>query len=83
MENALTSLTTTVAELKRDYAEVVSRATDSGEPVAVLNHNKAEAYLVPAALFEKMVEYMEDAEDAKLVESRRGQRAIRVGMDEL
>ncbi|MGC0151035.1 type II toxin-antitoxin system Phd/YefM family antitoxin [Chromobacterium vaccinii] len=77
----MSKLTVSVTELKRDYAEVVRKAGD--EPVAVLNHNKPEAYLVPAALFEKIVDCLEDIEDAKLVEARRGQRAFKVKLDEL
>lgn len=36
-------------------------------PVAVENRNKVEAYLVGKALFEKLITYLEDQEDAQTI----------------
>jgi len=60
MNSMLASMTTSVTELKRNYAGILKQADDC--PVAVLNHNRPEAYLLPAAYYERMVAYMEDLE---------------------
>ena len=70
-----------VTELKKSPAAVLRQA--EGRAVAVLNHNRPEAYLVPAALYQRMVEMLEDQEDAKLVLERRQEPAIEVSVDEL
>ena len=57
----------------------------SGAPIAVLNHNKPAAYLIPADTYETMVEMLEDYELAKLVEQRRADKdkAVTVTLDDL
>ena len=81
MNAMLASMTTSVTELKRNYAGILKQADDC--PVAVLNHNRPEAYLLPAAYYERMVAYMEDLEDAKLVRERANGPFIEVSLDEL
>ncbi len=39
-------------------------------PIALLNHNKPTAYLVPAELYEQMVEILDDRDLLKLAEER-------------
>lgn len=60
MNTMLASMTTSVTELKRNYADILKQADDC--PVAVLNHNRPEAYLLPAAYYERMVAYIKDLE---------------------
>ncbi|MBC8520279.1 MAG: type II toxin-antitoxin system prevent-host-death family antitoxin [Gammaproteobacteria bacterium] len=81
MNTVLANTTASVTELKRDYANII-KSLDS-EPVAILNHNKPEAYLVPAASYEMMIEYIEDLEDARVVRERGDGPFIEVDMDEL
>lgn len=57
-----------VTDLKRSYPAILDSA--GNEPVAVLNHNKPEAYLLPASYFERLLEYLEELEDAALVRER-------------
>jgi antitoxin StbD len=57
-----------VTELKREYASILLSAAD--EPVAVLNHNRPEAYLLSAAYYEQLLSTMEDMADAQLVKER-------------
>jgi antitoxin StbD len=56
-----------------------------GEPVAILNHNRPTAYLIPASTYEEMLERLEDAELMEIVESRKREkaRAKEVSLDEL
>lgn len=70
-----------VTELKKSPAAVLRQA--EGRAVAILNHNRPEAYLVPAALYQRMVEMLEDQEDAKLVLERRHEPVIEVSIDTL
>ncbi|MBT2916476.1 type II toxin-antitoxin system Phd/YefM family antitoxin, partial [Vibrio anguillarum] len=56
-----------------------------GSAIAILNHNKPAAYLVPAETYEFLMDMLDDYELAKLVESRRGElsEAVEVNIDDL
>jgi len=62
---------------------VISQA--SGSPIAVLNHNKPVAYLIPAETYEALVDMIEDYELSKVVEERRAGKAqaVAVSLDDL
>ena len=81
MNTILANMSTSVTELKRNFAGILKQADD--EPVAVLNHNRPEAYLLPAGYYERLVAYMEDLEDAKLVRERCDGPFIEVNLDDL
>lgn len=81
MDTLLSPRSVSVTELKRNYANILSQADD--EPVAVLNHNRPEAYLVPAPFFERLLQHLEDLEDAKLVRERMNGPFIEVDPSEL
>ncbi|SHN48998.1 type II toxin-antitoxin system Phd/YefM family antitoxin [Desulfovibrio litoralis] len=73
--------TVSVTELKRNFSAILSQAEDN--PVAVLNHNKPEAYLLSAAHYEKLLGRLEDLEDIKLVQERSGGPFVEVDINEL
>lgn len=81
MDTIYSNKTVSVTELKRNFAEIIQQADDS--PVAILNHNRPEAYLLPAAHYERLLAYVEDLEDAKLVQERIGGPFVEVTLDEL
>jgi len=81
MQTILADLTVSVTELKRNYASVIAQAGDN--PVALLNHNRPEAYLVPAAHYERLLTYLEDLEDAALVRERSEGTFVEVSLDDL
>ncbi len=81
MDTILSSITVSVTELKRNFAGILKQADDC--PVAVLNHNRPEAYLLPAAHYERLMAYLEDLEDAKLVRERGDGPFVEVSLDEL
>ena len=81
MELLYTNASVSISELKKNPTAVIEGA--EGFPVAVLNHNKPAAYLVPAAAFEAMMERLDDIELAKLVKERENQPTIRVDPNEL
>jgi antitoxin StbD len=54
-----------ITDLKTNPSKAVTLASDS--PLAVQSRNKTKAYLVGSELFEQMVAYIEDLEDAKAI----------------
>lgn len=83
MRQVLADFSVSISELKKNPTSLLSQA--SGSPIAVLNHNKPTAYLVPAETYEAMMDMIDDYELAKLVEERRGDKhkAIAVSLDDL
>lgn len=83
MRQVLADFSVSISELKKNPSSLLAQA--SGSPIAVLNHNKPAAYLVPADTYEAMMEMIEDYELGKLVEERRGEsaEAITVSLDDL
>ena len=81
METILSKNSVSVTDLKRNYASILSASGD--EPVAVLNHNRPEAYLVPASYFELLLDRLEDLEDTILVRQRADGPFVEVSPDDL
>jgi antitoxin StbD len=52
-----------------------------GFPVAILNRNQPAFYCIPAELYEKMLDAMDDQELAKLVSERSNQQLLDVDLD--
>lgn len=70
-----------ISELKKNPSAAI-RAAD-GAPVAILNRNTPEAYLVPAEAWEALLEALDDMELVRIVKERQGQKRIRVDIDDL
>lgn len=83
MRQVLADFSVSISELKKNPSALLSQA--SGSPIAVLNHNKPAAYLIPADTYEALMDMIEDYELAKLVEERRSEidKAITVALDDL
>ena len=81
MDTILTNMTVSVTELKRNFASIIKQADEN--PVAILNHNRPEAYLLPAAHYERLMAYLEDLEDARMVQDRAEGPFVEVGLGEL
>lgn len=81
MDAILSHHSVSVTELKRGYAGILQSAAD--EPVAVLNHNKPEAYLLSAAYYEQLMTTIEDLVDARLLRDRVEGPFVEVSLDEL
>ena len=77
MQTIVANLSVSVTELKRNFASILAQAGDA--PVAVLNHNRPEAYLLSAAHYERLLAYLEDLEDATRVRERSARPASRNG----
>ena len=81
MHNVFADTCVSVTELKRNYTKILQQAVE--QPVAVLNHNRPEAYLLPAALYERMISMLEDAQDALLVRERANGHFVEVPLADL
>ena len=81
MEKIYADVSVSVTDLKKNPAAVIEQA--EGFPVAILNHNKPAAYLVPASSFELLMDKLEDVELAALVRQRKKERKIRISFDTL
>jgi antitoxin StbD len=81
MDTIFSNSTVSVTELKRNFAGILKQADDC--PVAILNHNRPEAYLLPASYYERLMAYLEDLEDAKLVWERANGPFVEASLDDL
>ena len=83
MRQVLADFSVSISELKKNPSSLLTQA--SGSPIAVLNHNKPTAYLIPAETYEALVDMLDDYELAGLVEERRGdkEQAVPVSLDDL
>jgi len=73
--------TVSISELKKNPSEVIKRA--QGAPVAILNHNRPTAYLVPAEAFDAMMEQLDDQFLTQIAKDRQQERSIKVTLDDL
>jgi antitoxin StbD len=76
-----TRATVSITDLRRNPGAVIEEA--NGEAVAVLNHNKAAAYLLPADMYEDILDVLDDKQLADIVRKRRQSKTVKVKLDEL
>ncbi len=83
MRQVLADCSASISELKKNPTALLNEA--DGSVIAILNHNKPAAYLVPAETYEFLMDMLDDYELAKLVESRRDElsEAVEVDIDDL
>ena len=81
MQRVEAHVAVSVSDLKKSPSAVMEDA--AGETVAVLNHNRVMAYMVPAAAYEAMVERLDDRALAETIRSRADETPVRVSLDEL
>ena len=67
----LSDTSASVSELKKNPMATVSAG--DGYPVAILNRNQPTFYCVPAELYERMLDALDDQELVKLVTERSNQ----------
>ncbi len=78
MQSVLADKAVSVSELKKNPSAVIGGA--DGGPVAVLNHNRVMGYLVPADVYEAMIERLEDLELAEIARARAGETPVPVSL---
>ncbi|WP_437884436.1 type II toxin-antitoxin system Phd/YefM family antitoxin [Pseudomonas sp. LRF_L74] len=81
MQNVLANVMVSISEFKKDPSAVIAEA--DGTPVAILNHNRVMGYLVPARLYEQIMERLEDLDLIDVIKARSGEQGIPVSLDDL
>ena len=83
MRQVLADCSASISELKKNPTALLNEA--DGSAIAILNHNKPAAYLVPAETYEWLMDVVDDYELAKVVEERRVDfsSAVEVDLDDL
>lgn len=83
MRQILADCSASISELKKNPTALLNEA--DGSAIAILNHNKPTAYLVPAETYELLMDMIDDYELAKIVEDRRRElsEAVEVNIDDL
>jgi antitoxin StbD len=83
MQQILAPFSATISELKKNPTALLNQA--QGEAIAIINHNLPTAYLVPADVYEQLLETLEDYELGQIVKERQAEKhlAIEVSLDDL
>ena len=77
----LAEVAASITELKANPMKVAGSAY--GDPVAILNRNEPAFYCVPAEIYEKMMDRLEDLELLPLVQERNSEESVSVSLDDL
>ena len=83
MEAVLATCSASISELKKNPSALIEQS--GGEPIAILNHNKPTAYLIPAESYGALMEKIEDYQLGQIVLERQSEKtdATEVNLDEL
>ncbi len=83
MESVLAECSASISELKKNPSALIEQS--DGEPIAILNHNKPTAYLIPAKTYEAILEKIEDYQLGLIVKERQNEKisAVEISIDEL
>ena len=77
----LTTTSASVTELKKDPMNTV--AAGEGFPVAILNRNEPVFYCIPRKAYEVLMDKLEDLELNAIADARKGQKKVRVSINDL
>jgi len=83
MESVLARCSASISELKKNPSALIEQS--EGEPIAILNHNRPTAYLIPADTYEMLLDQIEDYQLGLIVKERQNEKisAVEVSLDEL
>lgn len=81
MKHLYANTSVSISELKKNPSAIIKRA--EGFPVAVLNHNRPVAYLVPVAAFEAMMEQLDNQALMRLIKERQAEATVKVLLGDL
>lgn len=81
MERLFARASVSISDLKKNPSRIINES--EGAPVAILNHNKPSAYLIPAEAFEALMEKLEDYELSQVVKEREHEPSVKISLDEL
>ena len=74
-------MTVSMTDLRRNPSKIMEIAGDL--PVAVLNHNKPEAYLLSAKAYEALLDLIDDLTLVKTIKERKGGKTVKVKLEQL
>ena len=82
MESVLARCSVSISELKKNPSALIEQS--GGEPIAILNHNRPTAYLIPAETYEALLEKIEDYQLGIIVNERQHEKmsAVEVTLKE-
>ncbi|OCQ51486.1 Antitoxin YafN [Photorhabdus australis subsp. thailandensis] len=75
----LSDTSASISELKKNPMATVN--SGAGYPVAILNRNQPVFYCIPAELYERILDALDDQELVRLVNERREQVLVDVDLD--
>ena len=83
MESVLADCSASISELKKNPSALIEKS--DGQPIAILNHNRPTAYLIPAKTYEALLEKIEDYQLGLIIKERQNEKAsaLEVILDEL
>ncbi len=83
MESVLADCSASISELKKNPSALIEQS--DGQPIAILNHNRPTAYLIPAKTYEALLEKIEDYQLGLIIKERQNEKAsaVEVILDEL
>ena len=77
----LSNMVASITDLKKHPMATFESA--QGESIAILNHNEPVFYCVPAAMYEAMMEVMEDIALEPLIKKRMKEEKVKVNLNDL
>lgn len=81
MQRLFARASVSISDLKKNPSKIINQS--EGAPVAILNHNKPSAYIIPADAFEALMEKLDDYELSRVVQEREHEPSVKVSLDEL
>lgn len=81
MQKIFSKAAVNIAELKKNPSRVLADA--AGASVVLLDQNHVVAYLVPAELYEQILERLDDFDLAALAKARAAEKSIQVSLEDL
>lgn len=81
MQRVEAGLSVSLSDLRRSPTALVEAA--QGEPIAILNHNRVMAYMVPAQTYEAMLDQLDDLRLVEIAKARAEEKGVPVDIDDL
>jgi len=81
MQRVEAEIAVSVSDLKKNPTAIVDGAR--GSPVAILNHNRVMAYMVPAETYEAMMDVLDDRALVEIAKARANEKGEPVSLDDL
>jgi antitoxin StbD len=81
MQRIEAEIAVSVSDLKKNPTAIVDGAR--GSTVAILNHNRVMAYIVPAGAYEAMMDALDDQALVEIAKARANEKGVPVSIDDL